>query len=328
MPKWPSGALGTRPRCPTHSARPPRLTGDPQLAPRPGQSEVLAGYLPAKTARRPPTPTTRAPSVLGMCGWVSAPRTALPRVYRRLVCSLGVSAPPRRVVRRTTMPRVSPQSLSTHPTCTPRGRGSTTRPLPSTHGPEESTPSDSALVQAIPASLHAPSRRDAPPRARHHPSHPRHDDAREVHAGWSFRGDHPRSQGHRLGVGFASPHSRVKYTVYPPSQTYQQHALAGGGSGLWGSSCPPSACGRRSGRVPVAYGLHGRGGSRRSLGGTSRLVTPCHEWRRSSRHMRSLSSSCAPLGEGLHHTRGPNTAQYDRLAPLGRRVALRADRRW
>ena len=37
---------------------------------------------------------------------------------------------------------------------------------------------------------------------------------------------------------------RVKYSVYPPSQTYQEHALAGGGSGLWGSSCRPSACGR------------------------------------------------------------------------------------
>ena len=35
-----------------------------------------------------------------------------------------------------------------------RGRGSITRPLPSTHGPKESTPSDSALPQAIPASLH------------------------------------------------------------------------------------------------------------------------------------------------------------------------------
>jgi hypothetical protein len=63
----------------------------------------------------PPTPTTRAPSVLGMCGRVSAPRTALPRVYYPLVCSLGLSAPPCRVVRRTTTPRVSPQSTSTRP---------------------------------------------------------------------------------------------------------------------------------------------------------------------------------------------------------------------
>ena len=50
----------------------------------------------------------------------------------------------------------------------------------------------------------------------------------------------------------------VSSSFYHPLQRYQQHALAGGGSGLWGSSCRPSACGRRSGPVPVAYGLHGR----------------------------------------------------------------------
>ena len=92
---------------------------------------------------------------------------------------------------------------------------------------------------------------------------PRHDDAREVHAGRSWggrtvRGDHPRSRRHRLGVVFASSHSALQYSVYPPSQTYQQHALPGGGSGLWRSSCRPSACGRRSGPVPVAYGHYGR----------------------------------------------------------------------
>ena len=84
-----------------------------------------------------------------------------------------------------------------------------------------------------------------------------------MHAGRSWGGrpvrdDCPRSQRHRLGVVFASSHSTLKYTVYPPSQTYQQHALAGGGSGLWGSSCRPSRIGRRSGPVPVAYRLHER----------------------------------------------------------------------
>ena len=58
---------------------------------------------------------------------------------------------------------------------------------------------------------------------------PRHDDAREVHAGRSWGGrpvrcDCPRSQGHRLGVGFACS----QYTVFPPSETYQQHALPAG----------------------------------------------------------------------------------------------------
>ena len=161
---------------------------------------------------------------------------------------------------------------------------------------------------------------------------PRHDDAREVHAGWSWggrtvRGDRPRSQGHRLGVVFASLALRIKYTVYPPSQTYQQHALAGGGSGLWGSSCRPSACGRRWAPSRWRTGSMDGGGSRCSFVIPSRLVQLCHEWRRSSRRMRSLHSSCAPWAEGLHHTRWPCTTGPYRPAPPGRRVALRADRR-
>ena len=35
LAKWPSGALGTRSRCPRHSTRPPRLTGGPRHTPRP-----------------------------------------------------------------------------------------------------------------------------------------------------------------------------------------------------------------------------------------------------------------------------------------------------
>ena len=54
-------------------------------------------------------PATRAPSVLGARGWVSAPRTALPRVSSApWFVHLG-SVPPRPVVRRTTMPWSSPQ---------------------------------------------------------------------------------------------------------------------------------------------------------------------------------------------------------------------------
>ena len=210
----------------------------------------------------PRMPTTRAPSVLGVCGWVSTPRTALPRVYCPLVCSLGVSAPPCRVVRHTTMPWSSPQSLSTRPTLALRARrGGAGRP----HGPSP-PPTDSRSPRRVTLlshkrSLHpcTPPHGGQCPRARH-PPNPRHDDAREVHAGRSWGGrpvrcDCPRPQRHRLGVVFASV---AQYTVYPPSETYQQHALPGGGSGLWGSSCRPSACGRRSGPVPVAYGLHGR----------------------------------------------------------------------
>ena len=69
------------------------------------------------------------------------------------------------------------------------------------------------------------------------------------------------------------------------------------------------------------------GGSRRSLVGTSRLVTPCRGWRRSSKRMRSLHSSCAPWADGLTHTRWPSTTGPYRPAPPGRRVVLRAGRR-
>ena len=47
-------------------------------------------------------------------------------------------------------------------------------------------------------------------------------------------------------------------SFYHPLQRYQQHALAGGGSGLWGSSCRPSASGRRCGPVAMSNALHGR----------------------------------------------------------------------
>ena len=165
----------------------------------------------------PPTPTRRAPSVLGVCGWVSAPRTALPRVgnalgsftWGRCSAASGCAAH----YHTFEQPH---ESLSTRPTCAPRGRGPTTRPLPSTHGPDASTPSDSALAQAIPAPLHAPSRRDVPPHpTTQAPCAPVHDDAREVHAGRSWggrtvRGSCPRCCGHRLGAVFASSQSGAK----------------------------------------------------------------------------------------------------------------------
>ena len=194
----------------------------------------------------PPTPTTRAPSVLGVCGWVSTSRTALPRVYCPLACSLGVSAPPCRVVRHTTMPWSSPQSLSTRPTCAPRGRGVITRPLPFTHGPEASTPSDSALTQAIPASLHAPSRWAVPP-APVTTQAPRHDDAREVHAGWSWGGravrdDRPRPQRHRLGVVFASHtvHCFSPPAARAPGRRLRARGLVVPSERLWATQRPRS----------------------------------------------------------------------------------------
>ena len=67
--------------------------------------------------------------------------------------------------------------------------------------------------------------------------------------------------------------------------------------------------------------LHGRWALRRSLVFPSRLVPHCRGWRRSTMHSCSLRSSCAPLAEGLHHTRSPITTVPHRPASSGRRVA-------
>ena len=80
-----------------------------------------------------------------------------------------------------------------------------------------------------------------------------------------------------LGEGFCLAHARasevkgppthrflprtalaVSSSFYHPLQRCQQHALTGGGSGLWGSSRRPSACGRRCGPVAMRNVLHGR----------------------------------------------------------------------
>ena len=227
-------------------------------------------------------PTTRAPSVLGVCGWVSTPRTALPCVYFPLVCSLGVSAPPCRVVRHTTMPWSSPQSLSTRPTLALRARrGGAGRP----HGPSP-PPTDSRSPRRVTLLSHKRSLHPCtPPHGVTCPHadttrRPRHDDAREVHAGRSWGGrpvrcDCPRPQRHRLGVVFASWHSALKYSVYPPSQTYQQHALPGGGSGLWGSSCRRAPVGDAAAPSQWHTGFMDGGASRRSLVGPRKLVPLC-----------------------------------------------------
>ena len=181
---------------------------------------------PCQDGAMPPMPTTRAPSVLGMCGWVSAPRTSLPRVYRSLVHSLGVSARPCRVIRRTTMPRVSPQSLSTHPTSLRARREDAGRP----HGPYPPPTDPRSPHRATPLShkrsLHPctpPSQWAVVPRPTPQPPllDGRHDDAREVHAGrpWggrTVRCDCPRSGGHRLGVVCLVAQYCAQYPVLTP----------------------------------------------------------------------------------------------------------------
>ena len=98
--------------------------------------------------------TTRAPIVLGVCGWALAPRTAHPRVGSALgsftwgQCSAvsGCAAHYHTLEQ--------PQSLSTRRTCVPRGRGSTARPItphPRTRGFHIEGSSSRASDPCIPA---------------------------------------------------------------------------------------------------------------------------------------------------------------------------------
>ena len=73
--------------------------------------------------------------------------------------------------------------------------------------------------------------------------------------------------------------------------------------------------------VTMRNALHGRWASRQSLVFPSGLVPQCHRWRRGSRCLCSLRSSCGPLAEGLHHARSPITTVPHRPASSGRRVA-------
>ena len=150
-------------------------------------------------------PTTCATSVLGVCGWALAPRTAHPRVGSALgsftwgQCSAvsGCAAHYHTLEQ--------PQSLSTRRTRVPRGRGSTARPITPTHGPEDSTSRNAVPARAIPAPLHAPHSVSWPHTDNPNPRHDGHE--REVQAGWgrcgrTVRGDCPRSRGRHMGVIF------------------------------------------------------------------------------------------------------------------------------
>ena len=157
-----------------------------------------------------------------------------------------------------------------------------------------------------------------------------HDDAREVHAGRSWGGrpvrcDCPRPQRHRLDVVCSSG---AQYTVFPPSETYQQHALPGGGSGLWGSSCRPSACGRRSGPVPVAYGLHGRWSvvlfvrwPQQARASVPWVAPQLEAHVQPGQLVRPLGGGPPSHAMAQHHRRvPPRTARLTRRAPTDRRA--------
>ena len=108
---------------------------------------------------------------------------------------------------------------------------------------------------------------------------------------------------------------------YPPLRTSQQHALARGRSGPGRRRAVRAPVGDASALVAMWNALPGRWASRQSLVSPSGLVPQCHRWRRSSRCLCSLRSSCAPSAEGLHHARSPITTVPHRPASSGRRVA-------
>jgi len=189
-------------RCPTHPARPPSHVGDPHRAHRSDFCEVLAGYTLTKTTRGRPCPL-RARRVCWACvgeSWHLVQR--IPASVAHFSRSLKFCALPFRTVWRTIIPWSNP-GLSTSHTCVPSGRGSTARSLPSTHGPEGSTPRDltpHVSDHCIPAAPHGP------PGPALDPPNPRHEGyEREVQAGrgrgdCTASGDYTRSWGRHIAV--------------------------------------------------------------------------------------------------------------------------------
>ena len=113
---------------------------------------------------------------------------------------------------------------------------------------------------------------------------------------------------------------------YPPSKTYQQHALPRGCSGLWRSRAVRAPVGDATAPFRWRTCSTDGGASCWSHDGPSSLVLRCHGWRRSSNHTRSLRSSCAPFGGGPPRAAMP---QHDgtaspRRARKTRRVPLRS----
>ena len=130
-----------------------------------------------------------------------------------------------------------------------------------------------------------------------------------------------------IKIGVCRHFLHTRYPRFPPSERYQQRALAPPGSGLRRRRAVRAALGDSA--APFRWHTRSMDGraSGRLLVFPSRLVPQCHGWRRSPRHMCSLCSSCAPLAEGLHHTRWPSTTGPYHPAPPGRRDAVRAGRR-
>ena len=217
------------------------------------------------------------------------------------------------------------QSLNTSHTCAPGGCGSTAWPISSTHGPEDSTPSDSALTRAIPASLHAC--HSVPWSHTRHPE-PRHDEhEREVHAGrcqghCMAHGDCSRPRGRRIAHLRLVPALRTCFYT-PPGKLPTARPRAASRSWLLApvvrSECScatqrpvpagSTLFGRRVGVVPVAYRpirLVPLTGLRRSLG---HLQLPASGKARCARCARRDRSG-APRGSPASSRRARPTRRF------------------
>ena len=272
--------------------------------------------------------TTRAPSVLGVCGWALAPRTAHPRVGSALgsftwgQCSAvsGCAAHYHTLEQ--------PQSLSTRRTCVSRGRGSTARPItphPRTRGFHIEGRSSRASDPCIPACASqcvvAPHRHPRTPGTTGMSA-----TCRPGGAGVAARFVAiARDRGDAAWASFCT--SCYDPGFIPPLKDTSSTRPRAARIALWR---------RRAVRAPVGDAAAPFRRDRLCVDATcascrspigSAGSCHCHGLRRIHRHLCSLCSSCVPVRGGPAPARDGQTRQYHRPAAPGRRVAFRADRR-
>ena len=130
-------------------------------------------WAPTATTSGPSTPFTRAPSVLGVTGWVPAPRRASRCVRARTGCICV------RVTLRRVVPCTAPEPLGAHrspgtcPLCMPGGGGRSARRVATAHAHEDPTSRMESPREALTASLHAPRGAPRGDRAHAQPTHAR-----------------------------------------------------------------------------------------------------------------------------------------------------------